>query len=179
MKSNIALIGFMGVGKSAVGRVLAEKLGMQFVETDALIKEMAGKSIPDIFREDGEIAFRELEIAVIKDVALGNGQVIACGGGVVLNTINIARLRETGVIILLTATPQAIIKRTTLNKESRPLLASAQDHAQRIRALLKFRRPYYERATDITVSTSQISVAAIADAIIDRIKCYEGFSLPQ
>ena len=179
MKSNIALIGFMGVGKSAVGKVLAEKLGMSFVETDALIIEKAGKSIPDIFREDGEIAFREMEIAVIKDAAQGSGQVIACGGGVVLNTISISRLRETGVIILLTATPEAIIKRTTLNKESRPLLASAQDHAQRIKSLLKFRKPYYERATDITVSTSRISVSAVADAIIDRIKQYEGFNFPQ
>ena len=81
MKNSIALIGFMGTGKTAVGQALAEKLGKEFIETDALIEKKAGKSIPEIFRQDGEIVFRELEIAVIKAIAGKENVVIAGGGG--------------------------------------------------------------------------------------------------
>ncbi len=80
MKTNIALIGFMGTGKTAAGKVLAKKLSKKFVETDALIEQASGKSIPEIFQQDGEVAFRELEIGVIKEVAQKKNQVITCGG---------------------------------------------------------------------------------------------------
>ena len=85
MKSNIALIGFMGTGKTAVGRVLADRLSMQFIELDAIIEQRAGKTIPEIFVQDGEIAFRELEIEATRDVAEKENTVVACGGGVVLS----------------------------------------------------------------------------------------------
>ena len=117
MKSNIVLIGFMGTGKTAVGQVLATRLHRKLIEVDAIIEKMAGKSIPDIFRDDGEIYFRELEIKAIKKAAAGEKQVIACGGGVVLNTINIDRLRTTGVIINLIASPEIILKRTSRDGE--------------------------------------------------------------
>ena len=81
MKTSIALIGFMGVGKTAVGKALAGKLNKRFVELDALIEQKAGKSIPEIFQQDGEIAFRELEIEVTKEVSEDKSLVIACGGG--------------------------------------------------------------------------------------------------
>ena len=80
MKTNIALIGFMGTGKTAVGEVLAEKLGKKLVELDFLIEQKAGKPIPVIFQQDGEIAFRELEIEVAGEVSAGTNLVIACGG---------------------------------------------------------------------------------------------------
>ena len=92
MKSSIALIGFMGTGKTAVGQALAERLGKEFIETDTLIEVKAGRSIPEIFRRHGETAFRELEIEAIKEIAGRDNAVIACGGGVVLNKINIDRL---------------------------------------------------------------------------------------
>ncbi|GAH64058.1 unnamed protein product, partial [marine sediment metagenome] len=76
MKTNVALIGFMGVGKTAVGQALAEKLNKEFVELDSLIEHKAGKSIPEIFQQDGEIAFRELEIEVTKEVAKGKNLII-------------------------------------------------------------------------------------------------------
>jgi shikimate kinase len=85
MKTNVALVGFMGTGKTSVGQELAKKLGWQFIEVDALIEHLAGKSIPDMFASDGEITFREWEIEAIKQVARGKHQVIACGGGAVLN----------------------------------------------------------------------------------------------
>ncbi len=93
MKSSLALIGFMGTGKTAVGKKLAGRLCREFIELDAVIERLAGKSIPDIFAEDGETRFRELEIEATRQVAGRRDAVIACGGGVVLNWINISRLR--------------------------------------------------------------------------------------
>ena len=176
MKNNIVLIGFMGTGKTAVGQVLAGRLHRQLIEVDALIEKMAGKTIPDIFRNDGEIYFRELEIAAVKQAAAGEKQVIACGGGVVLNTINIERLRAAGVIINLTAAPRVILKRTAAAGGSRPLLNVAQPLA-RIHELKKFRRPFYDRAADITINTSKLSVETVAGQISDRLKDYAGFNL--
>jgi shikimate kinase len=176
MKNNIVLIGFMGTGKTAVGQVLAGRLHRQLIEVDALIEKMAGKTIPDIFRNDGEIYFRELEIAAVKQAAAGEKQVIACGGGVVLNTINIERLRAAGVIINLTAAPRVILKRTAVAGGSRPLLNVAQPLA-RINELKKFRQPFYDRAADITINTSKLSVETVAGKIINGLKEYAGFNL--
>lgn len=176
MKTNIALIGFMGTGKSAVGRLLADKLRMEFVEMDRLIEEMVGKPIPDIFQQDGEITFRELEIEVTKKVAVRANQVVACGGGVVLNKINIDRLRETSRIVYLTASPRVILERTLNENNDRPLLAVA-DPARRIRELLKSRRPFYQQAADLTINTSRLSTQGVAGRIMDRLKEDEGFNL--
>jgi shikimate kinase len=175
VKSNVALVGFMGTGKTSVGQELAKKLGWQFIEVDALIEHMAGKSIPDMFMKDGEITFREWEIEAIKQVARNKKQVIACGGGAVLNTINIARLKETSVMVLLTASPDTVLKRTASDKDTRPMLMDATNPASRIRELLKFRKPYYERAADIVVNTSKLSLSATADLIIQKLREYEGF----
>ena len=176
MKSNIVLTGFMGTGKTAVGQALAKRLNRQFIEVDSKIEQMAGKSISDIFKDNGEIYFRELEIGAIKQAAAGKKQVIACGGGVVLNTINIDRLRETGVIINLVASAQIIFKRTSGNAASRPLL-NIQQPAERIRELLKFRKPFYDKAADLIINTSKLNIDTVADKIIDRLKNYAGFDL--
>jgi shikimate kinase len=173
--SNIALVGFMGTGKTSAGQELAKKLGWQFVEVDALIEHMAGKSIPDVFAQNGEIAFREWEIEAIKQVARGKKQVIACGGGVVLNTINIVRLKETSVMVLLTASPDTVLKRTASDRDTRPMLMDATDPASRIKELLTFRKPYYERAADIIINTSKLSLNTVADLIIQKLREYEGF----
>jgi shikimate kinase len=174
MKSNIALIGFMGTGKTAVGRALAKRLGKKFIELDLLIEQRARKSIPDIFQKNGEIAFRELEIEAAKRVAKDSDAVIACGGGIVLNKINIDRLRESSRIIYLTASPGAILKRTSRRKNERPLL-DVPDPAMRIRELLEFRKPFYERAADITINTSQVDINAVAEQIIEKLKEDESF----
>jgi shikimate kinase len=174
MKSNIALIGFMGTGKTAVGRVLAKRLGKNFIELDSLITKRARKSIPEIFQNDGEIAFRELEIEATKKVARDTDAVIACGGGIVLNKINIDRLTESSIIIYLTASPDAILKRTSRRKNERPLL-DVPDPATRIRELLEFRKPFYERAADITIDASQLDINAVAEQIIEKLKEDESF----
>jgi len=172
VKTSIALIGFMGTGKTVVGKLLAEKLGKEFIELDAIIEKKAGRSIPEIFRKDGEIGFRELEIAVTKDVAKEKNAVIACGGGIVLNTINIDRLRKECIIICLAASPQVIIKRTSGDTGERPLLA-VPDRARQIKELLKFRKPFYERSADITINTSRISAESVVESVMEKLEDYE------
>lgn len=169
MKTSIALIGFMGTGKTAVGKALAEKLGKEFFELDPLIEKKAGKTIPAIFKEDGEIAFREFEIEAIKEVSKERNAVIACGGGVVLNKINIDRLKEEAVIVCLTASPRVILRRTSRDAEERPLLTVANP-ALTIKELLRFRRPFYERAADTTVNTSRLDIDSVVTQIIAKIK---------
>jgi len=176
MKTNVALIGFMGVGKTAVGQALAKKLNKEFVELDSLIEHKAGKSIPGIFQQDGEIAFRELEIEVIKEVAKGKNLIIACGGGVVLNKINIDRLRNESIIVYLTASPRIVLKRILNDGEERPLL-STPDRILKIRELLKFRKPFYERAADIQINTSKLDIDSVAEQIINNLKDDESFNL--
>jgi len=175
MKNNIALIGFMGTGKTAAGRLLAGKTGKKFVETDSIIEKKAGKSIPEIFREDGEISFRELEIEAVREAAGEKNAVIACGGGIVLNTINIDRLKEGCIIVCLTASPEAIIKRTSGDDDERPLLA-VPDRAQQIRELMEFREPYYQRSADITIDTSGLNVDSVVERIIEKVKGNESNS---
>ena len=175
MKSNIALIGFMGTGKTAVAQVLATRLHRKLIEVDAIIVKTAGKSIVDIFRDDGEIVFRELEIKAIKKAAAGEKQVIACGGGIVLNTINIDRLRATGVVINLTASMETILKRIAKDADNRPLI-NVDWPPVRIKELIKFREPFYDRAADFTINTSKLSMEIIAAKIIDRLKNDENFN---
>lgn len=171
---NIALIGFMGTGKTTVGQRLAKKLERSFIETDTLIEQMAGKAIPEIFQQDGEISFRELEIGVIKDIAKRENAVIACGGGAVLNKINIDRLRENGTIIYLTASPEVILKRVSTTGNQRPLL-DVDNPALTVRELLEFREPFYQRAADITVDTSKLDINAVAEQIIIKLREDESF----
>ena len=176
MKTSIALIGFMGTGKTVVGKALAEKLGREFVELDTLIEQKAGKPISEIFQQDGEVAFRELEIEVTKEVAGNKKQVIACGGGIVLNKINIDRLKKDSVIVYLTASPKVILKRVSGDRGERPLL-QVTNPALTIQELLRFRKPFYEQAADIRIDTSRLDIGAVAEQVINKVKQDENFSL--
>lgn len=174
MRTSVALIGFMGTGKTVVGKLLAEKLGKKFIELDAIIEKKAGKSIPEIFRKDGEIGFRELEISVTRDIINEKNAVIACGGGIVLNKINIDRLRKECVIVCLTASPQVIIERTSGDADERPLL-SVPDRARQVEELMKFREPYYKRSADITIDTSRISADSVVERIMEKLRDNESY----
>lgn len=176
MKTSIALIGFMATGKTVVGQALARKLGKKFAELDSLIEQKAGKSIPEIFQQDGEVAFRELEIEVTKEVSREKNLVIACGGGIVLNKINIDRLRKESIIVYLSASPGVILKRIQGEGEKRPLL-NTPDKALTIQELLAFRKPFYERAADIKINTSRLDIDSVVEQIISRIRGDESFSL--
>jgi shikimate kinase len=174
MKTNVALIGFMGVGKSAVGKILADDLAKKFIETDFLIVQKTGRTIPQIFREEGEIAFREKEIGIIKEVAAFTNQVIACGGGVVLNKINVDRLRQSGMMVWLTASPEVILKRTVADRDGRPLLPAEVNLAD-IRSMLRFRKPFYQRAADIEVDTSDLDIEHLVKHIIEKLREHADF----
>jgi len=169
MKTSLALVGFMGTGKTAVAKALARRLNKEFIELDSLIEEKAGKSIPEIFRQDGEAAFRKLETEVTRQAAGRKNAVIAGGGGIVLNKINIEYLKKECVIVYLTASPEIILKRTAGAKNKRPLLEVA-DKAERIRELLKQREPLYEQAADIKIDTSGLDIDSIAKQIISELK---------
>jgi len=175
MKTSIALIGFMGTGKTVVGKAVAEKLGKDFVELDVLIEQKAGKPISEIFQQHGEAAFRELEIEVIKRVTENKKQVIACGGGVILNKINIDRLKKDSVIVYLTASPKVILERVS-DDEERPLL-QVTNPALTIQELLRFRKPFYEQAADIRIDASKLDINAVTEQIINKVKQNEDFSL--
>jgi shikimate kinase len=170
MKTSIALIGFMGTGKSAVAKALAQKLHKELIDLDDVIATKAGKTIPEIFRQDGETRFRELEIDVVREVATKKNAVIDCGGGVVLNAINIDRLKKESVIVCLTASLPVILKRTP--GASRPLLPT-RGRAQFVKNILAYRRPLYRRAADITVNTSRLDINEVVDKIIRLLKKHE------
>ena len=159
----------MGVGKTVVGKVLAKKLNRRFIELDSLIEQKAGKSVAEIFQQDGEIAFRELEIEAAKEVVKDKNLVIACGGGIVLNKINIDRLKNDSVIVYLVASPGVIIKRTSGGRGKRPLL-NVTDRVAEINQLLSFREPFYERAADIKIDTSKLDINSVAEQIISKVK---------
>ncbi len=165
-KTNIVLTGFMGVGKTAVGKYLAQLLQMEFIDTDQLIEESVMK-IPDIFRLYGEERFRREEMLAVKKAAASSNCVIATGGGVVLNPQNMKRLRCKGWIVLLTARPEVIAERLK-GGETRPLLQQADDKIKLIRELLEAREKYY-RNCDIVIDTSDLSVSQVADEIIRQL----------
>lgn len=161
---NIILIGFMGTGKSVVGRRLARDLHRAFIDTDREVERRAGVSIADLFAVAGEPAFRDLEMAVVADLATRRGIVIATGGGTLLRPANRAALRG-GLVVALTASPEVILART--RRRARPLLA-VTDPLARIRALLAERRELYA-AADLTVDTTALDADAVATEIRHRL----------
>ncbi len=164
-KDSIALIGFMATGKTTVGKALVKRLGNQykFLEMDQLIIHEVGKSIPEIFTENGEEKFREYEISVCEEVSKLNKVVISCGGGVVINPENIENLRKNCHIILLTASIEEIFNRIMKDgKKSRPLIKK-EDSLEEMKKLLIERQPLYEFAADFIINTSEKKINEIVD----------------
>ncbi len=167
LSANIVLVGFMGTGKSTVGRVIAQKLGFHFIDTDDVIEQTSKAKIFDIFAEHGEVYFRDLESQAVESVALMKNQVVATGGGVVLRSSNIDLLRTGGPIFCLNATPKAIWDRVR-SSQSRPLLRGP-DPLKKIETLLDKRAPYYALA-DHQIETTGVSVDRVANEIISYIE---------
>ena len=160
---NIALTGFMAVGKSAVGRALARKLRRRFVDLDRLIEKAEGMRVRDIFGQKGESYFRQLEKKALAAVLQQEGQVIATGGGVVMDEQNLKMLREKSLLVCLTASPDVLVKRAG-NGAKRPLLKGF-DRKGRVEELLKQREKNYAQAHAI-IDTSQLTVEQIVEKII-------------
>ena len=176
---NITLTGFMGTGKTVVGRRLAQQLGWAFVNLDSLIEATARKSVATIFAEHSEAVFRRLETRAIRRAMRGDQQVVATGGGAFVNPQNRALLRSGGPVICLTAHPKVILQRVTPTLSSRPMLASlpaaprgaAQAGSQplaRIGQLLAQRASAYAKA-DLTIDTSRLSIEEVMERIWEEV----------
>lgn len=165
---NIILTGFMGTGKTAVGRELARMLDMILVDIDTEIEASQKMTINDIFKQYGEDCFRDLETEMIRKFSGEKGLIISTGGGAVLRQENMDLLRKNGVIFCLNASPETILERTTRTDE-RPLL-KVQEPMARINELLAYRKPYYEKA-DFMLETDGKNPVEIADEIMGLMKC--------
>ena len=166
---NIVLIGFMGSGKTTVGRALARRRGWRFVDTDERIRRAAGRDVPALFAEEGEAAFREREAEIVREVAAGQRQVIATGGGAVLRPENVSALRESGLVVWLTARPEVVVARTQHRAADRPLLAGGGgDLLAHVLRMLGERGPLYQAAAHVIVDTSDRVPSAIAAEIERR-----------
>ena len=141
---NLYLVGMMGSGKSTAGRHLAEQLGYRFVDADTSIEQVAGRSIPDLFVSEGEAGFRQLESAVLNQIASWHSLVVATGGGVVTRPENWGQMQQ-GVVIWLDAPHDLLLERLSNDPTPRPLMA-AEDPGERLSALLDQRRPLYAQA---------------------------------
>jgi shikimate kinase len=164
---NVVLVGFMGSGKSTIGRGLARRLGWRFVDTDDVVRRAAGgRNIPDLFRDEGEATFRDRESDAICEVAENKNQVIATGGGAVLRPENTDRLRAAGTVVWLTARPDVVVARTARRANDRPLLAGAGDDLlTHILKMLGERGPCYQAAAHLVVDTSDRPPHAIVEEV--------------
>jgi shikimate kinase len=156
----------MGAGKSSVGRPLAEALGYRFLDADAVLEQVTGRSIAEIFAADGEEGFRALEAAVLNQLASWHSLVVATGGGVVGRPENWGHLRQ-GVVIWLDAPEALLLKRLRGDPTPRPLLADA-DPAARLAALLAARRPLYALA-DLTIQQGEESAREVAARVLEEL----------
>jgi 3-dehydroquinate synthase len=167
-KNIIILIGFSTTGKSMVGREVARRLGWEFVDSDDEIVKLAGKTIPEIFQQDGEENFRKLERQVLKRICQDKGKVVASGGGAILNEENRQLLQESGLVVCLEAKPETIYQRlvedTQASGQLRPLL-NVSNPLERIESLKEFRQPYYAMA-DWTVHTDNLTMDEVAQEVV-------------
>ena len=164
---NLALCGFMGTGKSAVGRLVAEQLHFAFLDTDTVIEARAGKSISQIFEEQGETAFREIEQRIVKELSQRDRTVISTGGGLVVNPANLTSLKEHALVVCLWASPETIWLRVK-NQNHRPLLEEA-DPLEKIRRLLAERAPFYKQA-NVLVNTELRSPREVAQQVLHQFR---------
>lgn len=158
--STIWLVGVMGVGKTSVGRLAAQRLGVPFSDTDEMVERDAGATIPAIWRVHGEEGFRALEARAV-EAAAETGGVVATGGGVVLSEEN--REKMTGTVIWLTASPGTIASR--IDGANRPLLGAA-DVSSRMERIIEERAPYYQKVATHRLATDDLDVTGVADEIV-------------
>jgi shikimate kinase len=164
---NLALVGFMGSGKSTVGHLVARRLRFRFVDTDDLIESQAHKSISQIFAQDGESVFREYERKVVTGLATLRRTVISTGGGLVVNEQNLASLKQHALVVCLWATPETIWQRVH-HQHRRPLL-QVPNPRERIRQLLAERESFYAQA-DVIIRTDDRPVREVVQHVLQQFR---------
>ena len=165
---NVVLIGFMGAGKTAVGRLLAQRLNMQYLDTDEMIEKREGRTINDIFAGPGESFFRDVESKILDIIADVRDHVISTGGGIILRRENVLKLKGMGVVVLLWADPGTIYERLK-DTDDRPLL-KAEDSRKKIKEILDNREPIYRETADHVVDTSGLSPEEACNRIMAFLK---------
>ncbi len=168
---NIALVGFMGTGKSTVGQIVAGMLGFRFVDTDEMIENMAGRRISEIFTTDGEAAFREFERRAVERLKEMSNTVISTGGGVMTNPENLASLKEHSLVVCLWCSPETILRRVG-HQTHRPLLR-VENPEEKIRTLLAERAPAYRKA-DVLLSSEFRKPKEVATHVVHQFRSVAG-----
>ena len=167
----IFLTGFMATGKSKVGPILAERMNREFIDTDMLIVQAAGKTIAELFDEEGESTFRKIEHECVKKAAGEGAAVISLGGGAVTQEENWVTIRATGICVCLQASAETISDRVSRNNE-RPLMAGLNDDERltKIRSMLDERAPYYDRADVFIASSEESTPEDTAESAIELLR---------
>lgn len=153
----------MGTGKSSVGRLVADQLHFEFLDTDHLIEARAGKTINDIFAQNGEATFRELEAGLVQELASRTRTVISTGGGLPINPENLNNLKQHALVVCLWSSPEKILERVR-EQSHRPLLQTPEPLVK-IRSLLAQREPFYKQA-DILLNSEFRSIREVAQQVI-------------
>lgn len=168
MEKNIVLIGFMGCGKTSVGKRLSMKLKREFIDTDDFIEKREGMSISEIFAQKGEEYFRNLETELCKRFETPKSKIIATGGGIIKNPKNVECLKKGGTIVYLKSTPKQIALNLRYDN-SRPLL-QCENKEKKIAELMEERNPLYKSCADVTIDVSNIDIDATLDKIFYILK---------
>lgn len=166
---NLVLIGYRGTGKSTLGKLVAERLGMPYVSSDEEIVRRAGRSIPEIVAASSWARFRDLEEAVVADLASRDGWVIDTGGGVVTRPQNVKRLRERGLVVWLQASVSDIVERIR-DSSDRPSLTGDKDFLAEVEEVLAERLPLYEAAAHLTIDTSELQIDEAVEALVQAFR---------
>lgn len=167
---NIMLIGFMGAGKTTVSKKLSMDLKLPEIDMDSYIVEHEGRTITQIFDEEGEDGFRKIETECIKEIQKKKGRIVSCGGGAVLKDENVKIMKESGIIVLLTATPETIYNRVK-NNNDRPIL-NGNMNVEFIEQLMNKRKDRYLQVADVVIATDDKAVSDISKEIQAKLSEY-------
>lgn len=170
LSQNILLVGFMGTGKTSVAEYLSRALSLDEVDTDRLITERTGESIPETFRKHGEAYFRDLETQTLRSLVGRNRLIVSCGGGITLRAENVDLMRKIGVTVWLTASPETVYERVRENRD-RPLL-NGHMNIPYIAKLMEERLSRYERAAQIKVPTDGRTVAEVCALLTEKVSAF-------
>ena len=166
--SNIFLVGLMGAGKTTIGRSLAKRLELMFVDSDREIEARTGVSIPTVFDIEGEEGFRRRESEVIAQLSKQSAQVVATGGGAVLRPENLANMRDGGFVVYLNV-PPAILWERTRHDRNRPLL-QVDDPLHKLQELYAIRDPLYWEVADLVIDGGRVSAQSVLQLIVEEIE---------